>query len=108
MLTNEITSRLLSQVALDGHLLPVFQELFSPEGCELYLKDPKYYVGGNLDNEVGWLDIQARARAAGEIAIGYFANGDSVLNPAQDIVRKFSEDERIICLAEDDEEIVFD
>jgi hypothetical protein len=107
VLSSEITSRLIAQIAIDGNLRVVFDELFSPEGNEFYLKKPRFYCR-NEKGPVPWLHIQAQARAAREVAIGFFTKeGKSILNPSQDLVREYSNDDRIICIAQDDSEFEF-
>lgn len=105
VLSSEITSRLIAQIALDGKLRVVFEELFTPDGNEIYLKSPLFYCGGHLDQEVSWLDIQARAMKASEIAIGYYVQNRSFLNPKQSGKRMYTEEDRIIVISENEDEI---
>ncbi len=103
VLSSEITSRLIAQISLDGNLHAVFDELFKPEGNEIYLKNPVYYCGGRYGQKpINWLEIQARATFANEIAIGYYSGGKSFLNPKQATTRVYSLEDRIIVISEDE------
>lgn len=102
VLSNEITSRLISQVSLDLGLCDVFQELFSPEGCEIYLKRHEFYTDGSKT----WLDIQSRAQSINEVAIGFFTSKGPVLNPAQDLERVFEPGDKVIVISEDETQMV--
>jgi hypothetical protein len=105
VLSSEITSRLIAQISLDGNLHAVFEELFKSEGNEIYLKNPWYYCGGkSSDDLIPWLEIQARATLANEVAIGYYSVGKSFLNPSQTTSRAFAKDDRIIVISEDETE----
>lgn len=107
VLSSEITSRLIAQLSIDGTLREVFEELFTAEGNEIYLKSPGFYCGGNLEHPARWLDIQARAMKFSEVAIGYFHDGKSFLNPKQDVERLFLPEDRIIVISENEDEMEF-
>ncbi len=104
VLSSEITTRLISQISVDGNLQPVFEELFTPEGNEIYVKKASFYTEGKQN--VRWLDVCAQARAAGEIALGVFSNssGKSHLNPPQDGIIELSADDGVIVCADSDDE----
>lgn len=107
VLSSEITTRLISQISVDGHLLPVFEELFTPEGNEIYVKDVTFYTGGQP--EVPWLNVLAQARSAGETAMGIVrASGETQLNPPHEATFKPGPGDRIVVCAESDDEFEFD
>jgi hypothetical protein len=107
VLSAEITTRLISQISVDGKLLPVFDELFTPEGNEVYVKDVAFYTGGK--REIPWLNVLAQARSVGETAMGISRkNGaESELNPPHSLVYKPEPGDGLIVCAESDDELEF-
>jgi voltage-gated potassium channel Kch len=69
IVSNRLVSLILAQVAENKHLNAVFQDLFDPEGCEIYLKPITDYIIPDVEVTVALLIEQAHQR--GEIAIGY-------------------------------------
>ena len=74
----------MTQIAENRHLESVFEDLFDPEGAEIYIRPSTYY----LRTTPGFTFATAveSARRRGEVAIGYriAEPGDShgvVLNP---------------------------
>ncbi len=103
VVSTEITSMLLAQVSERRELNAVFDDLFSPEGNEIYLKDAAAYaVAGR---PTSWLAVQEVARRRGEVAMGAYRPGSlPVLNPNQTQPLIFTAGDRIVVLAEDDAE----
>ena len=101
VLSSEITSRLISQISLDAGLHLVFDELFSAEGKEIYLKDHLFYTRGQ---RVSWLEVQKRAASVNEVAIGYYGSATSTLNPPQDEYRLYLPGDKVVVISEDDSE----
>jgi hypothetical protein len=60
---------MLSQVSENKRLSAVFQDLFDPEGVEIYLKPADDYIepGRSID----FYTVSEAARLRGELAIGY-------------------------------------
>ncbi len=84
------------------------EELFTPEGNEIYLKPSAFYCAGSTE-PVAWLDICAQASEAEEVAIGvYSKDGKCSLNPPQDMSRVFTADDSIIVVADSDDEHEYD
>ncbi len=103
VVSSEITSMLLAQVSERRELNAVFADLFDSDGNEIYLKRASCYAP--LGAKVGWLTVQKIARRRGEVAIGFVRGSTApVLNPKQDEVVAFGEADRIIVIAEDDNE----
>ncbi|HEX2208046.1 MAG TPA: hypothetical protein VHG93_10225 [Longimicrobium sp.] len=69
IVSDKLISLLLSQVSENRELAAVFQELFSPEGSEIYLKPAGDYV--QPDRPVDFYTILESARRQGHVAIGY-------------------------------------
>ncbi|MBX7100947.1 MAG: NAD-binding protein, partial [Myxococcaceae bacterium] len=105
VVSSEMTSMLLAQVSERRELNAVFADLFDSDGNEVYLKRAACFAP--LGTTVSWLSVQLMARRRGEVAIGYYRPGHSpVLNPKQNEGLVFTEDDRVIAIAEDDREAV--
>lgn len=107
VITEQIISRMLAQVAEQKNLNAIFAELFSPEGSEIYLKPVSNYV--TVNEPINFYTVVEAAKQRGESAIGYRCLKDAknlargygiVINPKKDEVIKFSPKDRIIVLAE--------
>ena len=84
-----ILSHMLAQVALRRELRAVFDELFGPGGPEIIFRPPTDY--GLENSEVTFQQIERKAAAHGEIALGVRAHdshtglaGGVALNPSRD------------------------
>jgi len=104
--SNRLVSLILAQVAENKHLNAVFQDLFDPEGCEIYLKPVTDYVIPEVEVTVATLIEQAHQR--GEIAIGYRIEALSqdaqqqygvVINPAKSRVVTMQAADALIVIA---------
>lgn len=103
IVSDELVSQLLAQVSESRELGAVWADLVSADGHEVYVKPARIYVGD--DESVSFLDVMARARTRGEVAIGWSPDGakDLVLNPPRKRAsRRLHEDARIVVLAERD------
>jgi len=103
----QIISRLLAQVAEQKSLNAVFEDLFNPEGSEIYLKPVSDYVA--LEQPVNFYTVVEAAKQRGESAIGYRCKADAnniaksygvVINPPKDRHITFAPQDNIILLAE--------
>jgi len=106
VISEQIISRLLAQVAEQKSLNQVFNYLFSPEQAEVYLKPIGNYV--KIGEPVNFYTLVAAARSQGESAIGYrlqvnagnaTKNYGVVINPAKGDVVTFRESDRLIVVA---------
>jgi hypothetical protein len=106
IVSNTLVSLMVSQVAENPHLVRVFEELFSSEGYEIYLKPASDYVK-NGRHTFGVVTEAALRRS--EIAIGYrlarHANDQAaafgvVINPTKKSVLELDGSDKIIVLAE--------
>nr|WP_290228159.1 hypothetical protein [Trichocoleus desertorum] len=107
VISEQIISRMLAQVAEQKSLNAVFADLFNPEGSEIYLKPVDDYVA--IAQPVNFYTVVEAARQRGESAIGYRSKADSnnvaraygvVINPKKDQPITFSSQDTIILLAE--------
>ena len=107
IVSNRLTSLMLSQVSENKDLNAVFADLFDPEGSEIYLKRVGDYV--ELGQPLNFYTLVEAARRRGEVAIGYRQSADSddaakaygiVINPDKSNKVAFENEDRIIVLAE--------
>lgn len=68
IVSNTLVSLLMTQIAESPHLVPVFEELFDPDGHEIYLRPATDYVRAGA-HAFGAMCEAALRR--GEVAIGY-------------------------------------
>lgn len=104
---DRLVSLLLTQIAENKLLRPVFDDLFDPEGSEIYLKPAASYV--QLGRAVSFATVVEAARRRGEVAIGYRLRGVEVtgglaqgvrVNPPKSEPVAFGENDCVIVLAE--------
>lgn len=107
IVSERLVSLMLAQVSENKALNAVFQDLFDPEGTEIYVKPAAAYV--TPDIEVNFHTVVEAARRRGEIAIGYkladlardaAKSYGVVVNPDKSRPLTLSERDRVIVLAE--------
>lgn len=106
VVSGEIVSLIVAQLAEDDRIEPVFQDLLQAEGSEIYLRPAHWYV--EPGREVSWATVVAAASRHGETAIGFsspgLAEGGSrfgvVVNPAKSDRVEIGEGDRVVVLAE--------
>ncbi len=105
LVSPEITSMLLAQIAIQPALDGVFRDMLDADGVEVYLKPVSRYLP--LDKEWTFQDIQVACIRASECTLGLVL-GDGVvtpfdvqLNPGRDKVFRLGPADRVIVLAED-------
>lgn len=107
IVSERLISLMMSQIAENKQLSAVFQDLFDPEGSEIYLKPASQYVA--LGQEVNFYTVVESARQKNQVAIGYQlrsqandakANYGVYVNPHKAQAQRFSEIDKIIVLAE--------
>ncbi|HEY9613398.1 CASTOR/POLLUX-related putative ion channel, partial [Allocoleopsis sp.] len=103
----QIISLMLTQIAEQKEINGVFNEIFDPEGSEIYLKPISDYV--YLEQSVNFYTVVEVAKQRGESAIGYRCQADAnnraksygvVINPKKDEPLNFTHQDQIIVLAE--------
>jgi voltage-gated potassium channel Kch len=108
IVSDRLISLILTQMAENKNLGPVFKELFSAEGAEIRLKPASRFV--QLDRPMNFYTVVEAAKRLGEIAVGYRISSDAhdaekdygvVLNPLKSERIEFAQDDRIVVLAED-------
>ena len=107
IVSDRLVSLMLAQVAENKHLNAVFQDLFDPDGSEIYLKPAGDYIQPGVP--VSFYTVIESARRRGEVAIGYrrkAAASDAaqaygvVVNPDKSVMVSFEAADRIVVLAE--------
>ncbi len=108
IVSDRLTSKIISQISEDKLLHAVFQDLFSPDGSEIYLKPITDYI--STDKEVNFYTLTESAKLKDEIAIGYrlmkYANDSTKaygikINPPKSQLIKVDDGDYLIVLAED-------
>ena len=107
VVSDKLISLMLSQISENKELARVFQDLFDPEGAEIYFKPVCDYVV--LGKPVNFYTVLEAARQRGEVAIGYRLHTQAhatehaygvKLNPHKSQPVTFDKEDRIILLAE--------
>lgn len=102
---SELTaSKVMAQVSENAHLLPIFDDLLSTEGSEIYLKPAQDYI--KIGVEVDFYTIAKAAMVKDEIAIAYQLNhqqhhANLVINPDKRQKLIFKEGDKIVVIAQD-------
>jgi voltage-gated potassium channel Kch len=107
IVSDRLVSLLLAQISENKHLMEVFNDLFNPQGSEIYLKHVEDYV--QLGLPLNFYTLLEAARQRGEVAIGYRLRADANdaalgyglhINPRKSDLVTFSEGDRVVVLAE--------
>jgi voltage-gated potassium channel Kch len=102
IVSDNLVSLLLAQLAENKRLGAVFEDLFDADGAEIYLKDAGDFVA--LGREVDFYTVVDAARRRGEIAIGYDVVRDGTraprLNPPKSDRVTFAPGDRVVVLAD--------
>ena len=107
IVSDRLTSLLLSQVSENPELVKVFEELFSSGGSEIYLRPVELYVAHG--REVDFYELAAAASRRRETALGFRTAADVFsrphgygvhLNPDKAARVRFAPGDTIIVLAE--------
>jgi len=108
IVSDELASLLMTQIAANPELAHVFDELFYSEGPEIFLKPAGAYVV--TGQPVNFYTVVEAARQRNESAIGYriaahagdpTRNFGVVLNPLKDVPVHFHPEDRVIVLSEE-------
>jgi len=108
IVSEHLISLMLSQLSEDNLLFDIFQDIFDPEGAEIYLKHITDYV--ETGQPVTFYTVVEAARRRGETAIGYRIHTEANdaeknygihTNPNKSEKVIFHPDDRIIVVAED-------
>jgi ion channel POLLUX/CASTOR len=108
IVSDKLVSLMLTQLAENGELEPVFADLLDPTGSEIYLKPVADYV--ELRRPVNFYTVVEAARRRGQVAIGYRVHAKSRdatraygvhVNPCKANTITFAEGDHLIVLAEE-------
>jgi len=69
LISSQVLSKILAQVADEPSVLAVYDDLFEADGNEVYLKDLSLYLD-SLDVEVNFADLILAAQERGEVCLG--------------------------------------
>lgn len=109
VISRNIASLMMSQIAENRELRQIFETLLSSEGFEVYIKPAKYYFSIQPGQAIDFYSLQDAVAEKGEIFLGYkrrTAEGTSItLNPLKLQYGKktemvFREDDELVVLAE--------
>jgi hypothetical protein len=109
IVSGKLASLLLAQISENAELLDVFEDLFSAEGAEVYLKPASRFV--RLDEPITFYTVVEAARQRDEIAIGYRLRAEAgdaahgygvVVNPDKSKRVTFAACDQVIVLAEEE------
>jgi ion channel POLLUX/CASTOR len=107
IVSDQLVSLLMAQISENKELWAVFEQLFDPEGSELYLKPTSEYV--ELDTPLSFYTAVEAARRRDEVAVGYRVKSEAAnpqkayglhLNPDKSQRITFTEGDKMILLAE--------
>jgi ion channel POLLUX/CASTOR len=107
IVSDQLVSLLMTQISENKELWAVFEQLFDPEGSELYLKPASEYV--ELDASLTFYTVVEAARRRDEVAVGYRVKSEANnpqesyglhLNPDKSQRITFSQGDRVIVLSE--------
>jgi voltage-gated potassium channel Kch len=108
IVSDNLVSLMLSQIAENRELAAVFDDLFDPAGSEIYLKPAADFV--HPGRPVTFYTVVEAARRQGQVAIGYRVAAQAYdarraygvrLNPRKTEPVVFAEEDRIVVLAEE-------
>ncbi len=107
IVSDKLTSLLISQLSENKHLKSVFDILFEEEGSEIYLKPIGNYI--KTGEDVNFYTILESAAQKKEIAIGYRLNRNAndaekgygvVVDPKKDEMIKYDDKDKVIVISE--------
>ncbi len=107
IVSDHLVSLMLAQVSENKHLNAVFDDLFDPEGSEIYLKPATNYV--KMGEAMTFHTVVEAAKRRNETAIGFRLKRDAhdqskaygvAVNPSKRANVTFTEGDKVIVLAE--------
>jgi ion channel POLLUX/CASTOR len=108
IVSDRLISLMLAQLSENRDLKQVFDDLFDADGSEIYIKPVSDYV--KTGKNVNFYTVMHSAIQKGEIAIGYRVSAHAhdpskaygiIVNPKKSDLVTFTEEDRIIVIAED-------
>ena len=110
LISNQIVSKIMAQLAQEPGVKMVYDDLFSESGSEIYLKPAQVYLD-NLPAKVNFADIMKAALKRNEVCFGVRMLSQSTLGdnssnmyiiPSKDTVFDLQPSDHLITLAEDE------
>ena len=107
IVSEHLVSLMMSQLSEDADLFEVFNDIFDPEGSEIYLKHVSDYV--EVGQPVNFYTVAEAARRRNETAIGYRIMSESGsteksygvhINPKKSEMLTFAAEDKVIVIAE--------
>ncbi len=111
LLTNQFVSKILAQVSQEPDVMPIYRDLFSVEGSELYIKPISLYFPNKQISKLTFADCVLAAQNRNELCIGVKTSAqaqDRDKNFGIDLVPSLGKqlnltlDDALITLAEDE------
>ena len=110
VLSNQIVSSVMAQVAEEKDINVVLTELFSSDGSETYIRDVEKFVCLDTDDEMSFWDVALRARQYREVAVGYkpaeldYVDAeDLIVNPPnKSVPRRWKKGDKIVTFSLED------
>ncbi|WP_275783348.1 CASTOR/POLLUX-related putative ion channel [Pararhizobium gei] len=109
VVSNKLVSLMLAQASENESMAAIFDELLDENGSEIYMRPVSDYV--RIDEPLTYYTICLAALRRGEVAIGYRRQRDEapdprrlggvVVNPSKAEKLLYSEEDRVIVLAQD-------
>jgi Castor and Pollux, part of voltage-gated ion channel len=97
IVSRTMVSHLMTQVAMNPELVPVFNELFDPDGNEIVLRPAGDFVlAGRI---VTFATVVESARRQGQVAIGCRRGGQVTLNPDKRLPMTLGDNDAVIVIA---------
>jgi len=107
IVSEHLISLMMAQLSENADLMDVFNDIFDPEGAEIYLKPMADYV--KIEQPVNFYSVTEAARRRGETALGYRIMSEShhaekaygvYINPQKAERMSFSAEDKVIVIAE--------
>jgi len=110
MISNQFVSKIYAQVSENPAVLKVYEDLFNPEGSEVYIKPLSLYLR-EVPDAISFGTLCMAAQKRGETCFGIRFGGETreedalngnIINPGKNRMFRLSKDDMLIVLAEDE------
>ena len=111
LISNQFVSKILAQVAEDPEVMRIYNDLFSEEGSEVYVKPVDLYFTGYEGENITFADCVLAAQQRSEVCFGVkiaaeetnlFRSFGIYLIPKKNTSYQFLPGDSLITLAEDE------
>ena len=100
IVSNILSSLLMTQLAENPKLQLIFEELFTPAGCEICIKSISYFIETTENNSIQISDLINSCLDNNATFIGYIENNNLVLNPDKTVNVTITEDLKVVVICE--------